>query len=239
MDARLKTPSDELWRRRLTLAAYPVKDAARYAHISTQTVRNWQRKSDTAGGAIAPRDPGRALSYYQLQELAVVSAMRQRGVSLTKIRTARDYLGARFNLEFPFADRRVKTDGQDILLELREELGNAAVTLLVANKGGQIVWAAIIGQRFDEFEYVGNLALKWKVAGVDSTVTIDPRVSFGAPAVRGVPTWTLRGRWLAGESIGEIAQDFMLDATEVVQALRFENVDPNNNKNRADEPVSA
>ena len=41
---------------------------------------------------------------------------------------------------------------------------------------------------------------------------IDPRISFGAPMIKGVPTWVLKGRHEAGESIGDIRDDFSLTA---------------------------
>ena len=78
-------------------------------------------------------------------------------------------------------------------------------------------------EKLDEFEYEFDLALIWHVAGKGSTVLIDPRVSFGAPIVGGVPTWVLRGRWDAGESIPDMKADFPgLTDDAINDALRFE-----------------
>jgi uncharacterized protein (DUF433 family) len=213
------------WKRRLTLPAYQVKDAAKYAEVTPQTVRNWQHAATDAAPAIATRESGASLSYLQLQELAVVSAMRAQGVKLHKIRLAREWLSQYFQLEFPFSDARVKADGQDILVEeLGRELGKTTVRLLVANKGGQYVWADVIRHRFGDFEYEGNLALRWHVRGRTTGVVIDPRVSFGAPTIRGVPTWAIRGRFLSGESIEDLSSDFVLTRANVMKALEFEGV---------------
>lgn len=210
------------WRRRLTLPTYQVKDAARYAHVSTQTVRNWQRTVEAAGSAIATRDARVALSYFQLQEVAIVAAMRARGVELQKIRMARQYLSTALKLEFPFSDPRVKDDGQDILVSLKDEL-EGAWKLLVANKGGQYVWHNIIGQKFAEFDYEDDIAVRWRVAGGDQDgVIIDPRVSFGAPTIRGVPTWAVTGRYSVGEAIEDIADDFVISPEDVRKAIAFE-----------------
>lgn len=148
--------------------------------------------------------------------------MRQQGIPLRKIRLAREYLATHFQLEFPFADRRVKSDGQDILMQL-EELGGD-VKLLVASKGGQYVWREIIGERFNEFDYELELAIRWHLRGRESGVVIDPRLSFGAPSIKGVPTWALKGRYLAGERLDEIAKDFLIRPAEVKRALAFEGV---------------
>ena len=57
-----------------------------------------------------------------------------------------------------------------------------------------------------------------------SAVLIDPRIAFGAPMVNGVPTWAIRGRWIAGESIEDIEEDFSLDKNFVVDGLIFEGI---------------
>lgn len=208
------------WEKRLFLPAYQVKAAAAYAGVTSQTVRNWQKESPE-GEALGHRDSGVSLSYMQLQELAIVSAMRRLNVKLATIRIARDFLANFFKTSFPFADERVKCDGQDVLVHLKEQLPTKASTLLVANKGGQLAWPEIIGERFDQFEYEKGIALKWHLTA-DQRVVIDPRVSFGSPTVRGVPTWALIGREVAGESPEAIAEDFSLSVDDVKTALAFE-----------------
>ena len=216
----MQTSKSQEWMARLFLPAYQVGAAAAYAGVTSHTVRNWQKAGRT-GNALAHRHPGSSLSYMQLQELAIVSAMRKLGVKLAAIKTARQYLGSLLATEFPFADERVKSDGQDNLLLGNELPRNPADTLIVANRGGQLAWSEIIGRRFSEFEYEKGLALKWHMSG-DGRVVIDPRVSFGAPTVRGVPTWALRGREAAGERLEDIAEDFGITTAEVKTALEFE-----------------
>jgi uncharacterized protein (DUF433 family) len=208
------------WRERLYLPAYQVRAAASFASVTSQTVRNWQKASHE-GAALGPRESGASLSYMQLQELAIVSAMRKLGVKLSTIRLARDWLARDLKTTFPFADERVKSDGQNVLLLLKDELPKPDAKLIIANKGGQYAWAEMIGRRFDQFEYERGIALKWHLTD-DKCVVIDPRISFGAPSVRGVPTWVLRGREKAGESIDDIAQDYKLRAADVESALAFE-----------------
>ena len=57
MNERRELPVDELYRRRLTLPVYELKDAARYARVTTQNVRDWQRQAvdGTSSAALAPR----------------------------------------------------------------------------------------------------------------------------------------------------------------------------------------
>ena len=65
----------------------------------------------------------------------------------------------------------------------------------------------------------------WHLRGRDNPVSIDPRVSFGAPTVKDIPTWVLKGRWDAGESVPDIQRDFRLSEDEINHGLQFEDVD--------------
>lgn len=213
------------WLRRLYLPAYRVADAARYAGITGQTILNWQSAGRSERGAISSRDKGVSLSYLQLVEVAFVSALRKSGVRLEEIRNARDYIATKLNTEFPFATQKFKTDGKDILMELSEFVnGESRQKLVKVNRGGQLAWANIIDTKFTEFEYQDGLAVKWHVGGRKSHVLIDPRVSFGAPTVHGIATWAVKGRWEAGESIEDIAEDFRLEPADVGFALQFEGI---------------
>jgi uncharacterized protein (DUF433 family) len=93
---------------------------------------------------------------------------------------------------------------------------------------GQFAWGQMMSIKFAEFDYeaLGQemLALKWHPAGRDSKVVIDPRVSFGAPTVNGVPTWSLKGRYEAGESLEDIIEDFQISKDDALDALNFEGI---------------
>ena len=54
------------------------------------------------------------------------------------------------------------------------------------------------------------------------SVRIDPERRFGRPQVRGVETWVLRDRFVAGEHIAALCDDYDLSADEVEDALRYE-----------------
>lgn len=227
MPAATRLPEAEPWRRRLFLPAYSVTNAARYARTSRQTVTYWYFGRAGRAGVLAEKERNAPLSYLQLVEVAFVATFRQLGVSLARIEKARDYLAQLFQDEFPFAQRRLLTEGNHILVDLQEvdhdaELGR----LIVADAAGQLAWRDLVAERFAEFDYEHDLALRWHVAGRQSPVLIDPRISFGAPAVRGIPTWTVRGRWKAGESLDEICDDFDLTRQDVEEALRFEGAEP-------------
>lgn len=217
-------PGVELWQRRLHLPAYRVGEAARYSGVSARTVTYWH-----FGSGKAPALPGRSrrqgLSYYQLIEVAFVATFRNLGVSLRRIRQARDYAAQVLKSEYPFAQYQWMTEGHHLLLEFSDLESNASVgRLVVADRQGQVAWRDVVSDRFHQFDYVAGTALVWRLCGRDNPVTIDPRVSFGAPNVKGIPTWVLKGRWDAGESIADIQDDFGLDADDIRHSLQFEGI---------------
>lgn len=221
-----KSRPQQYWRSRLKLPVYRVADAARYADVSGGTIRNWHKLTNKPV-VLSRKEPGEALSYLQLIELAVVAAARKSGVGLAAIRRAREYCSQKLSSEFPFAEYRFKTDGKELWLDFAEIVGeDGSGTVLGASKHGQLGWSDIIG-RLREFEYDRSygLATKWFVAGRDSEIVIDPRVSFGAPSIDGIPTRLIKQRSDAGEPVSYIADDFDIPHPHVIEALRFECVE--------------
>lgn len=217
---------NEFWKARLKLPTYGVAEAARYADIAGQTVRNWQKLGNRPS-PLGQRDPGKALSYLQLIELAVVAAARDSGVPLRAIRETREYMRKEFDADYPFAQYRFKTDGKKLWIDYLDVIGKKGTGKLLEVSGkGQLAWTEIMG-RLQQFEYDKKLglAVRWHVAGKHSPVIIDPRVRFGAPSVEGVPTRLLLARWKAGEAADEIADDFDMPERKVRAALEFEGVE--------------
>jgi uncharacterized protein (DUF433 family) len=220
-----RSSPEEAWRRRLVLPTYQVQEAARYAHVAPQTVWWWQKGA--GGPALAPREPRKALSYMQLIEVAVVAALQKEGVSLKRIRETREWLQQRLSSEFPFAEYRFKTDGKTLFMDFDQIVGarKGRGKLIRPDQQGQLAWAEVIG-RLKEFDYENRRrVIRWRVGGDKSAVVIDPRVSFGAPTIRGTATWAVKGRWEAGEMPEEIAEDFNLRKQDVIDALMFEGVE--------------
>jgi Uncharacterized conserved protein len=224
----MAVPEREFWRARLFVPNYRIREAARYAHLSSQTVAKWHSSpGSNRKSTLSMKDKGASLSYLQLIEVAVVASFRKAGVTLKKIEAAREYLAKQLQEEFPFAAYRFKTDGKELWMDYAQFEANAGdKTLLAASRGGQLAWGDIIG-RLQEFDYENDdgLAIRWHVAGRDENIVIDPRIQFGAPSVEGVATWAFKGRWEAGEDLDDIADDFGVSNSDVLAALRFEGVD--------------
>lgn len=222
-------PSHEFWKKRLHVPNYGVREAAGYAHVSGQTIRNWEQLTNRPS-ALSSREPGKRLSYLQLVEVAIVAAATKAGVKLRTIRATREYMSRQFDVEFPFAEYRFKTDGKNLFIDYIDVIGrDGDGKLLEASGKGQLAWSHIIG-RLQEFDYEEDVAARWHVAGKRSAVIIDPRIQFGRPSVRGVPTWIIAARSEAGEDVSSIARDFGVPKSAIADALAFESVDSESGK---------
>ena len=221
MSTAAQAGSSEHWKRRLTIPFYKVSEAARYARSNSATVARWHRL-----GVMPGKEARAELSYMQLIELAVASAMRRADISLAEIKAGRDYFAKALETEFPFASHRFKADGKRIVLEFKEIEPESGLAKLVYSDG-QLGWKDLVEPLLREFEYEKDgLAVRWHVGGLDSKVVIDPQVAFGAPQVKGAATWVLRDRYLSGESVADIAEDFAIRSELVLDALKFENIEP-------------
>ena len=223
MSTQTADPKEAPWLRRLYLPTYRVSEAARYVGAHPNTVGAWHyRESPVLPG----HSQGKALTYLELVEVAFVKFFRNAGVSMKRIRDARQYIANFFGVEFPLAVREFKTEGMHVLMSYDQfDHDPHLEQVVVADQSGQLAWSALMGEVFAGFEYEYNLALRWHPAGWESLVVIDPRVSFGAPVVEGLPTWVVKGRRKAGEPISEIADDFGISERAVRDALRFESME--------------
>ena len=210
----------------------------------------WIRRGDPEW---LDRSPGLPLSYLELVEAAFATHFRKMGVPFDTIRNARLYAAHHFHSDYPFAELQFKTDGYRVLIrdyivekELHskprriEDYGVDAATLRIDFHSAGVsrqtpfpnpsapdsgVWLDLIEEKSSEFDYDFGLALTWHPEGQKSEVTIDPRTSFGDPSVNGIPTWVIKGRWEAGETLDALGHDYGLPGKVIKDALRFEGAD--------------
>jgi uncharacterized protein (DUF433 family) len=217
----------DLWRERLHKPAYRVGQAAIYAGISSQTVKDWEYQQNSRPSVLSKREPKEGVSFLQLIEIAVVAEMRKLGTPLSQIRQARGYLANLFEVEFPFAQLKFSSDGVDVLMDMsgsvRDQLKEK---LLVANRNGQFIWTFALSNRLQEFNYGSDGFVDlWRVNGVNSDIIITPKIAFGAPSIFGVSTLAIKQRWIDGYSVSDIGDDLEINHNGVLEALRFERIE--------------
>ena len=215
----------ELWRKGLYYPHYTVPDAAHYAEIPPRTVSYWFR-----GGQLAPLGipRGVGLNQFQLIEIVFVATFRNLGVPLRYIKKAGDHAAQALDTPHPFTQYQWMIKGPQILSRLTQAKGHAPIQkLITTDQHDQVSWHEQVADRFQQFDYEEGFALVWHPRGRSSPVKIDPRIRFGHPAIRGIPTSILKDRWIAGETVASVAKDYLLHADEVRAAWKFEGVEYN------------
>lgn len=220
------------------LPAYPVRQAAHYLRIPVSTLRSWVvgRDYPVRGGTQRfqplielPSSSRADLSFTNLVEAHVLTAVRrEHRVPLDRVRAALDYVRSHLGVERPLADVTFETNGADLFLERMGGLVNVS-------SGGQLAaraWLDASLRRIDRDE--GGLAARlWlftrtgPLLDQPRVVVVDPRLQFGRPVLAGtgVPTAMLRDRYLAGESVADLAADYRCEPLMVEEALRCELLD--------------
>ena len=216
--------------------AYSVATAAHYLKLPTATLRSWVSsrtystvtKSKFFKPLIAIADPVLGyLSFINLVEVHVLAAIRRtHNVRLDKVRSALDFLAGHFPANHPLASHNFETDGLDLFVEKYGKLYN------VSREGQQAV-RELLHSHLQRVEYdrTGNpiKLFPFVARGIyvdERPVEISPLISFGRPVLAntGIPTELIADRFVAGESIEELASDYGISATAIQQAIRCEQV---------------
>jgi uncharacterized protein (DUF433 family) len=205
---------------------YSLADAARILMLPKATLRTWsggwrETKSRRAQSAILRPDGEQAgapcLSFFNLIEAGFLSAYRQAGAPMQRVRAALDYCRSHLEIERPLLTERFRVDGRDLVLEFDRKLLNASAS-------GQLLWPEAVDRwlREIDFDPVGPVQV-W-IAGRERPILVNPRIGFGFPvlATCGVRTEEVLERFLADERPEEIAEDFGAKVEEVLEAIRWE-----------------
>jgi uncharacterized protein (DUF433 family) len=179
------------------------------------------------------------LSFNNLAELHVLSALRHYNLPLQRIRKGVRYLRQQvvgMEHPHPLLARELHTDGIGIFVEQLGQFQNIT-------QHGQGVLRQLFEAHLRRIERDPNkdtvlrlfpfvrppdrlddVELTTTDSNQPRAVTIDPVVSFGRPVVKGtrVPTVELANRFSAGEPIESLAMDLDLPAPLIEDAIRYQ-----------------
>ena len=230
--SELRTDTPAGWRQRLSFGAYRYAEAARLAQTNHQTIVAWLKlvQRERAVSESGTADQLKLLSYLQLLELAVVARFRRSGVRLADIASFQRALIRRGVLRdepsaesrHPFALRSFMLDG--VLQAVQRPDAWPTLERALQQRQDSPIWSPIIGEFFDQVEDDEHLIVRWYPRGREQGVVVDPRLSFGTPVIAGsgIPTYIVRERHTAGETLDDIALDYGLTLWQVAAAVRFE-----------------
>jgi uncharacterized protein (DUF433 family) len=209
---------------------YSLAEAARYLDVPIATLRYWVRgaRYRTAAGSRSARPiihTPRAgwLSFQNLVEAHVLCALRRtHRVSLHRIRAGVDYLRRKLGSHRPLLEEQLSTDGLDLFVE---KMG----ALLNVSREGQIALREVLEAYLSRIERDRNGAPirlypygSQRDPAAPKAIVIDPEVQFGRPVLvgSGIPVDVVAGRFKAGDSIDQLADDYGRTTSEIQEALR-------------------
>jgi uncharacterized protein (DUF433 family)/GNAT superfamily N-acetyltransferase len=219
------------------MGAYSLRDAALLLRIPYGKLRRWAEgywysvsEDDRFSEPVVPGRSDeveeRVLSFLELMELAVIAFYRSQGVSMQVVREARTQAQHLFDTEFPFATRRLQTDGKGIFAALSQIEGVPDGRLQIELSNSQLTHSDLIEPFFRNSIDFGRdgLALAYWPLGREKPILLDSRRAFGRPIVTrvGTPTFVLFQMREGGESTERIAAWYGLTQDEVEIALEFE-----------------
>lgn len=233
MPSKLESPRPPAWNR----PQYTLSEAARWAKVHPSTLRYWVRgktyslahgREGVAPPIVSGAEDGPALlSFQDLVELLVIAYLRaHHAVRLEKLREAADYMRDQLGIERPFLHQLlVDADGRNLFIEKYGSLLNVSRKGQTELRG--VVEGFIRRVDFDADGLARRVYLFTRPARpLDSprAIAIDPTVRFGQPFAVGcaVETRSIAARFQAGETIGELAEDYRTDRDEIEEAIRYE-----------------
>jgi uncharacterized protein (DUF433 family) len=221
-------------RQRIATPLYTVSDAARYAHVARSTLKNWAEGYQVGRGRkwyppllmLPDEQPfdQTALTFENLIEAALIGHWRRRRIPLQRIRRAH-FLALEELGDHPFARNKIYVGGMDLFAEAdRETVDEGGRSFTVLTRAGQHALAPIVAEYLEHIDWQTGeeYAYQYRPPEGRNIVKLNPEIEFGLPNVRRIRTETILQRFLAQESVDEIADDFGLDEEEVEQALRYE-----------------
>jgi uncharacterized protein (DUF433 family) len=213
------------------LPLYTITDAARVVRINPATLRSWAlgRSYPTRSGQkswnplIRAADQKRGLlSFVNLVEVHVLSALRGKQVRVDRIRGATKFIRDEVGTAHPLADVDLHTDCVDIYVEYLGRLINISSAQATLRP---LVERYLVRVERDEKGLASRLFPITRDDGSNArSVVIDPARRFGRPVLddTNLETAIVADRFFAGDSTAVLAADFGIGEANVEEAIRFE-----------------
>lgn len=212
----------------LLIPLYSQSEAAALIGMPQSTFNHWATGYEASSGNRKPgfitvERPGRGYTvpFVGLAEAWIVRAFTKAGVPVSRIRPALERLRTEIGLEHALASDRLKTDGAEILWDLRQHDVTFDDNRLVVVRNGQAAFGEIVREHLKHVDYRDGFVGQLRIPRADGAdYTVDPEINYGQPTLTdyGIRIDDIVDRVLAGETIDEVARDFDLP-TETVSNL--------------------
>ena len=200
---------------------YSVADVSLYLRVPEKTLRRWI-SARSYQPLITPADgTGKRLSFFNLVEAHILKATRQRDeVPMSAIRDALDFAAGEPSAH-PLITKQFLTEGRYLF---EEKLGQ----LINSSKHGQLAFDVIMRDHLERIDrdslgYPSGLYPFVPNKPASKLIVIKPGVSSGVPTVSGtgISILIVYGRFKAGDTIPELADDYELSHEEIEDAIAY------------------
>ncbi|MDQ2796849.1 MAG: DUF433 domain-containing protein [Actinomycetota bacterium] len=211
---------------RLSRAIFTLREAAGYLDVPKSTIHAWARP--TAGKSLITVFPRRGaqatVPFIGFAEAYVLAAFRRAGVPLQRIRPAVAALSRNIGLDHALASKRLYTDGAEVLYDYAARRNEDDLLELVVVRTGQHQFSEVVRDYLKRITYGGDgWASRVRLPSYQhAEVVVDPKIAFGLPLVvnGGARVEDLVDRFVAGDSVADIAYDFDVPPEEVEDVIR-------------------
>jgi uncharacterized protein (DUF433 family) len=208
-------------------ALFTLRETATYLGLPESTLRSWARPGDAAQPVITclpARGKEATVPFIGFAEAYVLSAFRRAGVPMQRIRPAVGVLSSGIGVEHALASKRLYTDGAEVLYDFASNEHDEELRGLTVVRTGQRQFAEVVRDYLKRITYGDDgWASRVRLPTYRHTdVIVDPRRAFGMPLVihGGARVEDLVDRFVAGDTLADIAEDFGVPAPEVEDVVR-------------------
>jgi uncharacterized protein (DUF433 family) len=211
--------------RSLGIGLYTIPDVAKILHLDKALVRRWlheywgnkfidDKRYRSSWGA----GRGKTIHFYTLIEFFVFYQLRKQGVSAQGIAKSHQIISQELNINFPFANSTIITDGKKIFYSKDGEL------IINADRSKQINFKGIIEHFCHKIDFdKDQLALRYWPLGKDKNLIVDPHHQLGQPTIKNtnILAETIYGMYTSGEKIGFISSVYDISENDVKASIEF------------------
>ncbi len=200
------------------IPTYGLPEAAAFLRLPYSVVREW-----TQVQKLVRVEQKNLLSYFNLLELHVLKGLRRHhSLSMQRIRRGLDKYEELYESAHPLLDPRLETDGFSLIL-------NEDGSYVNLSKSGQLALAAVIAaylsrlrRRTDKIDFYPFI--KNDDMNEPKSVLISPELAFGKPVLAGtgITTEVIAGRFMARDSMQELADEYGVSPMQIEEAIRWE-----------------
>ena len=208
---------------RIARPIFTLREAAGHLAVPVSTLHVW---AADGGRPLVTTRKGKRLEasvpFIGFAEAFVLAAFRKAGVPMQRIRPAVEVLRRDLGIEHALASQELYTDGAEVLYRYAER--DADGLELTVLRTGQKQFSDLVLDYLSRITY-GNDGWARQVelpAYGRTTVIVDPERAFGLPFVvdGGTRVEDLGDRFVAGDTLKTISQDFGVPEAEVEDVIR-------------------